>query len=132
MSIKGESYLFLGQQQKPSLLKNNHYLLFGPSYHFGKNNLDLYASFQPGINFSQPNLFDHQLNTYDLKVIPAASISVGSCYYFWKYFIKCRKFISVAACTTKLHGSRGNIDCIGFGKNYRWWHRRKWYNHCHI
>ena len=64
VSLRGESFVFVGAQQKPALLQQNSNLLFGAAYHFHKNRFDYFIGLETGVALTKPN------KTYDSTVFP--------------------------------------------------------------
>ncbi|MDQ3192860.1 MAG: hypothetical protein M3Q58_14800 [Bacteroidota bacterium] len=91
ISIKGESYYFLGSMMSNHFFKYNHSSFAGVSYHLLKNNIfDPYISIQPGAAFSlaQRGFYntDENLNSYNTTINPLLSVSLGFNYFASKYF----------------------------------------------
>lgn len=91
ISIKGESYYFLGSMMNNHFFKYNHSSFAGISFHFlEKKIFDPYVSFQPGAAFSRvdllPNSPSDSRTSYNSTVNPLLSVSLGLNYYATKYF----------------------------------------------
>ncbi|HET6244183.1 MAG: hypothetical protein H0V01_07395 [Bacteroidetes bacterium] len=91
VSIKGESYYFLGSLMNNHFFEFNHSLFAGISYHLLKEKtIDPYIAFQPGVAYSlaKPGTNGDQesLMLYNASPNPLLSLSIGFNYYASKYF----------------------------------------------
>src|ERR1700758_3229712 len=55
ISLRGESFAFVGAQQKTALLNQNSSLMFGACYHFHKNRFDFFVGLETGVSLTKPN-----------------------------------------------------------------------------
>ncbi len=100
VSLRGESFVFVGAQQKPTLLQQNSCLMFGALYHFHKNRLDYFIGLETGVSITKPNdTYDTTFigrrgfvysisspETYDYKILPLISPVTGITFYVNNYF----------------------------------------------
>lgn len=80
VSLRGESFVMVGSQQKPAILKQNSCLTFGAAYHFHKNKLDYFIGLETGVAIVKPN--DTQDSTYGWH---DPAIPLGATNFFVKY-----------------------------------------------
>lgn len=81
ISFRGDSYLFLGSQQKnDSLLNQNSHLLYGFAIHHTNGLNDFYCGIEPGVSYTQPG------NELPAKICPTLSVFAGYTFSVWKYF----------------------------------------------
>jgi len=89
IGVKGDGYWFKGTNPADSTLLSNHSLFFGPTYHFGKGNLDPFVSFQPGMNFTKMTLEEPSDSSYyqtTTEAVPILSLEAGLNYYISPLF----------------------------------------------
>jgi len=102
VSLRGESFVFVGAQQKPALLQQNSCILFGGLYHFHKNRFDYFIGLETGVSITKPNdvLLDSIVigrrgfvynsgpvtETYNYKILPLISPVTGITFYVSNYF----------------------------------------------
>jgi hypothetical protein len=89
ISLRGDSYYFLGIQEKPSYLYQNSTMKFGGLYHWHtKKRTDFYVGLQSGLNFAQPMGQDANGKDYyyKFKIAPVISPLTGVTVYFGKLF----------------------------------------------
>lgn len=87
LSIAGEGYYYLGNlSSENSSFDFNHSLFFGASYHFLKNNNDLYVGIQSGISITKLNDQENNLLNTNTGVNPLLSPVLGYNLYIHKIF----------------------------------------------
>jgi hypothetical protein len=96
VSLRGESFVMVGAQQKPALLDQNSSLMFGGLYHFHKNRFDFFVGLETGVSLTKPrdsveNTFHNPVTVvsarkYDYKILPLISPVTGVTFYVWNYF----------------------------------------------
>lgn len=100
VSLRGESFVFVGAQQKPAMLQQNSCLMFGALYHFHKNKFDCFIGLETGASLTKPNdtnydtLFIHMpvtviptgMTSYNYKILPLISPVTGITFYVNNYF----------------------------------------------
>jgi len=87
LSIAGEGYYYLGNlSSENSSFDFNHSLFFGASYHFLKNNNDLYVGIQSGISITKLNGQEYNLLNTNTGVNPLLSPVLGYNLYIHKIF----------------------------------------------
>lgn len=87
LSAAGESYYNLGNLgRNAGSFQHNHSLFWGASWHFSKNNNDLYIGLQPGISISK--LYANRINVAktQLGVNPLFSTVVGYNFFLYDFF----------------------------------------------
>ncbi len=101
ISIRGDTYWYLGAQQKPQLMKQFSILAFGAAYHFPKNNFDFFLGLQPALAAVQPDLLTLQNENYSLKFSPCITAVTGVTYYVYDYF---NFFLNLRMVQANYHG----------------------------
>jgi hypothetical protein len=87
ISISGEGYYYLGNlSSNNSIFDYNHSCFFGASYHFLKNNNDLYIGIQPGISITKLNEQENNLLSTNTGINPVFSTVIGYNFYVHKIF----------------------------------------------
>lgn len=82
VSLRGDGYWFAGEQDQQGRLSDNHSLLGGAAYHFGKGRLDPFVAFQPGVSFTRSRFqVDGEQTKSRWAVSPVASLTAGSRYF---------------------------------------------------
>lgn len=86
ISIRADSYVLLGSQQKPELFDQKYMSFFGAIFHFPFKRLDPFIGFQPGIAVSSVNydLPEGGSATSDLTFSPLISPIAGVNLYVGK------------------------------------------------
>lgn len=86
LSVRGDSYYFLGHTTTSAPFAYNHSTFSGIAYHFtSEKKFDPYISFEPGVAFSKVqliNIFNETKGTID----PLISAGAGFNFYATKYF----------------------------------------------
>jgi hypothetical protein len=117
VSLRGESFAFVGAQQKTALLKENSCFMFGALYHFHKNRLDYFIGLQTGASLAKPNdTYDSTFigrrgfvysvsspETYSSKILPLISPVTGVTFYVNNYF---NFFLNVRYIKSRYYGHR--------------------------
>ncbi|MCP4442036.1 MAG: hypothetical protein GY810_24265 [Aureispira sp.] len=121
VSLRGDFSYYFGTQKKDKILKMNHSLFFGFSYHFPKGKFDPFIGFQPGMSFVQGWVDDN--TPAKIKAVPVASVLGGFHYYVAKYFnfyLAVRyvggRYIANTEMPTSLHEFRFMLG-LGFNLN---------------
>lgn len=87
LSLAGEGYYFLGNlSTDKQIFDHNHNLFFGTSWHFSKNNNDLFVGIQPGISLTKLNAQDNNLTKTHFGVNPIFSTVMGYNFFVYKFF----------------------------------------------
>lgn len=100
ISLRGESFVMVGAQQKLALLNQNSSLMFGALYHFHKDRLDFFVGLETGVSITKPT--DTYFNdtvvsgnstaivsgtfSYKYKVLSLISPVTGVTFYVSNYF----------------------------------------------
>lgn len=78
LSLAGEAYYYLGNlSSENSQFDFNHSIFFGTSWHFIKNNNDLYIGIQPGISITRLNKEENNLSKTSTGINPLFSSLIG-------------------------------------------------------
>jgi hypothetical protein len=87
ISIRGDAYWYLSEQQKPPMLNQNSFIAAGALYHIPKNDFDYFIGFQPAVSLVKPNNNDSLSDfNYSLKFCPTITFITGITYYVGDYF----------------------------------------------
>jgi hypothetical protein len=96
VSLRGESFVMVGAQQKPALLNQNSSMMFGACYHFHKDRLDFFVGVETGASLTKPNdSFEASYHnpvsviypvSFNYKVLPLISPVTGITFYPSNYF----------------------------------------------
>lgn len=93
-SLSGEGYHYLGGLSSGTqLFKTNESFFFGASWHFTKNNSDLYVGLQPGLAIVQLNEWENSNSPTHMGTSPVFSSVVGYNYFvnrIFHFFIQTR------------------------------------------
>ncbi|MEX0811692.1 MAG: hypothetical protein WD048_05710 [Chitinophagales bacterium] len=86
ISIRADSYIFLGSQQKPAIFDQKIMSFFGAMYHFPHKRIDPFVGIQPGIAISSVNYTSPEGNntTSDMAISPLISPIAGVNLYVGK------------------------------------------------
>ena len=79
VSLRGDVYYFVGEQQERSTLVANHGFVAGISYHFLRSRWDPFLSFQPGLAWVQAK-------GGTARVAPLMSVAGGCNFYVHDFF----------------------------------------------
>jgi hypothetical protein len=96
ISLRGESFVMVGAQQKPALLTQNSSLMFGALYHFHKNRFDFFVGLETGASLTKPRdsveyayknpVTVSAAKSFDYKVLPIICPVTGVTFYVSNYF----------------------------------------------
>ena len=86
VSIRGEGFWYIDNQQQDAFLAQNSQITFGPFYHIIKDRVDLAFGFEPGLSFVQPSPTENGAWTDPLRAVPNVALCTGLTYAVWDYF----------------------------------------------
>jgi len=86
VSVTGEVYYNVAGSSGNNTFDYNHSLFFGTSYHFTKDDNDLYIGVQPGISLTKINAKANNIASSDFGIDPLVSAVVGYNYFAGSIF----------------------------------------------
>ncbi|MCO4744387.1 MAG: hypothetical protein KC912_06335 [Proteobacteria bacterium] len=82
VSLRGDAYWFAGEQHQQRRIIDNHSVLAGAAFHFGKGRFDPFVAMQPGVSFTRSEFrVDGERTPSNWKVTPVASATMGARYF---------------------------------------------------